>query len=263
VVAAPFADIEHSHLGDIELGAKLLLFDAIPSATSRLGHSGIRARAAAAGVVRLGTGQRESPDNFADIGTGDGQTDIEIRGYFDLANGPRLWTSMVARFGMQMADRFLMRVPGTTGEPFPALYRKIEVDRDLGDYFELEVAPRFAPNDAFSLSANYRLRSKQSDRYRGRTNVNVPDELLPTAVQTVDPGILETFSSQTEHRIGWALTYSALRGYANRRSPWPLEVSLVHTQVIAGKGSVLKEFATAVVLRLYRPLMRPDVMRAP
>jgi hypothetical protein len=257
IQAAPFTDIERSHLGDMELGAKMIVFGRNAGRVAGARGGGAGARLAIAGIVRLGTGRKDSPDDFADIGTGDGQSDIEARAFLDVLATQRWWASIVVRYGVQLADRVTVRLPAALGDPFPAAGRKVELNRDLGDYMELEVAPRFTPTESFSFSGNYRFRSKAADRYSG--TVVLPSD--GEGVAPADVAVLERFSAQREQRIGVAMTYSTLRGYAQRRAPWPLDVSLVHTQVLAGKGGLSKQFATGFAIRWYHQFAGRDAMR--
>src|SRR5437868_4499554 len=77
IVADPLTSTGHSHIGDIDLGAKFSVFDSFGgSSSARYSPKGLNFRTAVAGVLRLPTGQVESPNNFVDIGTGRGVTAI-------------------------------------------------------------------------------------------------------------------------------------------------------------------------------------------
>ena len=261
VIGRRLTDIERSHLGDIEVGAKLLLLDTFGAPVGRAPTRTSGARLAVGGLLRLGTGQRDSPEDFADIGTGDRQRDIELRGALDLVLARRWWGSAVARYGIQRADQLPLRVPflvpgpALSETPFPAAARQFEIDRDLGDYLELEFSPRFTPNANFAFSGHYRLRRKQADRYSAANCASV-DPTLCTAL-----AMLGEDTEHREQRAGFAVTYSTLSGYSRRRSPWPLEISLSHTQVLSGRG-VRKEFITAAGIRLYQQFFGRDALRA-
>lgn len=251
ILARELADVERSHLGDVELAAKYVLVDSYRHEVGQPLPDGGGMRFAVAGVFRLPTAQLDSPDDFADIGTGDGQADIEARAFLDVIASRRWWASAVLRYGVQQSDELTVRIPRTVDDPFPAFVRRVEVTRDLGDFLEIELAPRFAPNEALSLSANYRYRQKGADRYRGD---------LPVVPADINPAVLAEGTKQSEHRLGYALTYSTVRGYAQRQSRWPLEVALLHTRVIGGEG-VYRQSATAVAVRLYRRIAGPNLIR--
>ena len=256
VLARPPGDYEHSHVGDIELGAKFLLADTFgPIAISPLARAGA-VRLAVAGVYRLGTGQLDLPEDVTDVGTGDRQVDLELRAYGDLALGPRLWVSSVLRFGIQRPDRIVRRVPDTSTDLFVEAARAVEVDRDLGDVMELEVAPRYVPNDEFSIAGMYRYRNTGAATFDGTVNVTSFDG----TPLTLDASVLNTGSSN-EHVLGFSITYSTVRAYSRGSAKWPLEVSYLHTNVSRGEG-VPRLQMNGIGFRFYRPT-KGNVLRAP
>ena len=247
---APLGLVERSHIGDVEVGAKVLLFDSFGSpAASRASRVG-GFRFAVGGLVRLGTGQAERPDDIFDVGTGDGQTDIEANGTADLIVGKRFWASVSGRYGVQMSDEKPFRIPDVARNPFLAQYREQTVTRDLGDYIELEAAPRYVYNDYFSVSAQWVYRRKGEDKYTGTFTVT---DLDSNSV-TVDAGILGVGTDATEQRIGGGLSYSTLRAFDRGRASIPLDIQLLHTQSISGSGYAPKRFLTQVQLRYYTRL---------
>lgn len=247
-LARPLGDYEHSHVGDIEVGAKFLLIDTFgPVGVSPLPRAG-SLRLAVAGIYRLGTGQLDLPGDFTDVGTGDRQADLELRGFGDLALGPRFWISGVLRLGLQQSGTILRRIPASGADLFPEAAREVEVDRNPGDVMEFEVAPRYVPNDEFSIAGVYRYRSKGADSYRGTFNVTSADG----TPLTLDASILNSGTSQKEQALGFSVTYSTVRGYARGTSKWPLEVWYLHSAVLSGT-SVPKIQMNGVGLRIYRP----------
>lgn len=247
IAAHPLGDYEHSHVGDIEVGAKFLLLDTFgPTTTAELPRAGAL-RIAAAGIYRLGTGQLDLPYDFTDVGTGDRQPDIELRGYADLALGPRLWASAVVRFALQQPDRLRRRITANVRAPFPERVRELEVERDLGDALEFEIAPRYVPNDEFALSGIYRFRSKGADTYSGTLEATSIDG-TPLSINASPLGIA---SEQKEHLVGFAVTYSTVRANARRSAKWPMEIWYMHTQVMSGRG-VPRMQMNGIGLRLYR-----------
>ena len=261
---APIGLVERSHIGDIELGAKLLLIDTFGGPAGAR-SAGRRAgfRLAVGGLARLGTGQVDRPDELVDVGTGDGQTDIEANGAADFVFGRRFWASVVGRYGRQLEDEKLMRIPDVPRNPFQAAYREQTVGRDLGDYFEIEATPRFVYNDYLAASLQWSYRKKGEDKYTGTFTVESPlDEQV-----TLDASILGVGTEQTEQRIGGGVSYSTLRAFDRRRSRLPLELQLFHYQTVSGSGYVPKRFSTQVQLRYYTRLfgapLRPPRTSAP
>lgn len=243
IAARPLGDFEHSHVGDIEVGAKVELLDTFGPAAASSGGL----RLSVAGIARLATGQRDLPDDFTDRGAGDQQADLEFRALADIGLGRRFWTSAVVRLGIQRADRLAQRITDAPGDPFPEIARRQEVERDLGDVLEFELAPRFVPNDEMSISGIYRHRRKGSDTYRGTFDVTSADG-TPLAL---DAATLGLGTEQVEQLAGFAITYSTVRGNARRQARWPLEISYIHTIVLGGEG-VPRAQANAIALRISR-----------
>lgn len=247
---APIGLVERSHIGDVELGAKLLVINSFGSAAAARASQKGGFRLAVGGLVRLGTGQAERPDDIFDVATGDGQTDIEANGTADFILGRRFWTSLTGRYGVQMSDEKPFRIPDVARNPFVAAYREQTVTRDLGDYIELEAAPRYVYNDYFSLSALWLYRRKGEDKYTGTFTVTDAD----SNSVTLDAAILGAGTDATEQRVGGGISYSTLRAFDRGRASLPLDVQLLHTQSISGSGYVPKRFTTQVQVRYYTRL---------
>ena len=248
---APVGLVERSHIGDVEIGAKLLIIDTF-GGTARARAAGRRTgfRFAVGGLARLGTGQVDRPNELVDVGTGDGQMDIEANGVADFVFGRRLWASVAARFGVQLEDEQLMRIPEIARNPFAAAYREQMVQRDLGDYIELEASPRYVYNDYLSASLHWSYRRKGEDTYSGTFTVELPDE----DPITLDASILGTDTEQTDQRVGGGATFSTLRAFDRGRANLPIELQFTHWQTMSGSGYVPKRFTTSVQLRYYTRL---------
>jgi hypothetical protein len=245
---APLGLVERSHIGDIELGAKVLLFDTFGSAARARAHrQGFGFRFAAGALARLGTAQLERPDDIFDIGTGDAQTDLEGNGALDLVFGRRFWASVVGRYGAQLVDQRPYRIPDVARNPFVMKYREQIVSRDLGDYIEIEASPRWVYNDYLSLSANWLYRRKGEDKYTGTFTTEDPTG-QPI---TLDASILGADTEQKEQRVGGGANFSTLRAYDRGRSRIPLEVQFSHWQSISGSGYAPKQFTTQIQVRYY------------
>ena len=248
---APLGLVERSHIGDIELGAKVLLLDTFGSGPAARAHrKGFGMRVAAGALARLGTAQLERPDDIFDIGTGDAQTDFEGNGAVDFVFGRRFWASVVGRYGAQLVDQRTYRIPDVARNPFIMKYREQVVSRDLGDYIELEASPRWVYNDYLSLSANYLYRRKGEDKYTGVFTTEDPSgEPI-----TLDASILGVGTEQREQRIGGGASFSTLRAYDQGRSRIPIEVQFSHWQSISGSGYSPKQFTTQIQMRYYTRL---------
>ena len=251
IAALPFSTVEIKKIGDVELGAKLLLLDSFGGAVpQRIDPAGVKYRLSLGGVYRMGTGQLESADDLNDIGTGDAQNDIEGSLFADLLFGSRVWVSAVARYGVQQADVQPRRIPSAPGEPFPSLYRRHTVTRDLGDYIAAEVTPRYAVTDALLVSASYRYYSKPEDAHSG----TFQGQDLEGNDVTIDASLLDAGTARTEQRLLGALTYSTMAAYYRGGASIPLEVSYTLGRTTAGSGNVPQSITHAIALRVYARL---------
>lgn len=246
----PLVTAERVALGDMEVGARIVLLDAITGRTPRA--AGLRV--AIGGLVRLGTGTTPTTQNVISIGTGDGQTDIEGHAIVDAALGRRFATTFAARYTRQLEDERTMRIPEVAGQPFILAERESLVRRDLGDMLQLEVTPRFALNDFFAVGGYFSYRRKGADTHTFAVGLATPDEPLEAAL---DPSVLDEGTEIREQRAGFGVAYSNLSAFNRGRARFPFEVSFLHVQTTGASGGmvpVLRE--DRLQLRLYFPVWR-------
>ncbi|HEX6965154.1 MAG TPA: hypothetical protein VF166_05075 [Gemmatimonadaceae bacterium] len=250
IAADSIQTVSRLGLGDIELSAKVQWLNTVGQADRFHVRRGVNVRSAVTGVVRLGTGSPSSPSNFLDIGTGDGQTDVEVRSQNDIVLGRRFWASVVGSYGIQLADQRIMRIADPE-QPIAGAYRTFNVQRDLGDYYSIAFTPRLVIDDYFSLGAQYLYWHKAQDRYSGTfTTTNFVGDTV-----TLDASILDRETAQHEQRISVGLLYSTLAAYAAGKTWLPLEVSFEHTNAIAGSGGRTPKISdTTLRIRLYARL---------
>ena len=253
VLADPIRTVSRSHVGDIDVGGKFLLLDTFGNTTAaRMSPEGLNFRASIGGVVRLPTGQAESPDNFIDIGGGQGQTDLEGRVFADVLLGSRFWQSFVVRYNNQLSDDQYMRITDLPDRNFAPLYRRQKVKRDLGNIFEFETSPRVVVNDFFAISGHYVYRTKSRDHYTG--TFSIPAAVTGFADITLDASTLDQETEQKEHRLGGGISLSNLFLFEQKKARIPFEVTYLHWQTVNGSGNVPKAFTDQIQLRLYARL---------
>lgn len=173
----------------------------------------IRFRTTIGGKVRLPSGSPnsipyEDPSDFIGIPIGDGQMDVEIALYQDIAFGRRLLLSTTALYGLQLADELTLRIR-PPDRPFAFEGTQALVRRDLGDYIGLRLAPRFQLSGGMWVGLEYGLWHKQVDRY----------EFGPTLPGVEDATPLEIESEQHRARLG--LTFLFEPGLGARRPETP------------------------------------------
>ena len=255
IVADPLTSTGHSHVGDIDMGAKFSIFDSFGGSTSdaRYSPKGVNLRAAVAGLLRLPTGQVESANNFVDVGTGRGATTLEGRGYVDVLLGSRFWQSFVVRFNKPFSDTQEMRIIDLPNEELAPEYRRQTVDRTLGSAFEFETTPRIVLNDFFAISGQYVYRHKAQDHYKG--TFTIPQAITGYADITLDASTLDLETEQSEHRLGGGISFSNVYAWEQGKVKVPFEVTYLHWQTVRGSGGNQPKFFTdQIALRLYAPL---------
>lgn len=254
VAASQLATIERFSFGDIEVGGKFLLFDSFEGNTrQRMAPTGFNYRLALGGVIRLPTGQADRPNNFVDIGTGNGQTDLEGRIFSDILFGKHFWQSFVMRYNAQLSDKQFVRIIDLPNRQLAPFYRERKVDRNLGNIFEFETTPRWVFNNYMSLSAQYVYRHKGIDKYEG--TFDVPAAVTGYSDITLNAATLNQETELTEHRLGGGFAFSNLQAFEQGKAKIPFEVTYLHFQTVKGKGgNVPKLFSDQIQLRLYARL---------
>ncbi len=237
ILAAPLRTFTRQGLGDVEIAMKFRAFDSfgVGNDTARFNPRGVNFRQSFTGLFRLGTGTIESPDNFVDLSTGNGQNDVEVRSLSDLIIGRRFFTTFAARYVVQLADQQVLRINDQPDLELAALYRRRLVERDLGDQIEFEITPRFMFNDFFSVGAQYFFRSKAEDKYSGTFAVPQSESGLPSAI-TLDASTLNQESSATEQRFGLGVSFSTTAAFARGKAKFPVEVQYFNSRSILGSG---------------------------
>ncbi|MCY3699719.1 MAG: hypothetical protein OXH46_08795 [Gemmatimonadetes bacterium] len=197
-------------LGEVEVSLRVNLFDGItrrrpipgpaadPDAGSDSGadpERGIRLRTSVGALARLPIRNRNlaifgDPSNSTDIPIGDGQTDIELALYQDIAFGSLFMIRASARYGMQRPDEAVIRFTPPdrpyNQEDLVALMR-----RDLGDYLAVVVRPSLRFNAALSVGLEY-------DYFR----LPAPTYQFVGMIEGLDPNTVAAEGAQTRHRLG-------------------------------------------------------------
>jgi hypothetical protein len=232
------------NVGDIELGAKLLVFERGAWAFAP-GGSGpwLRTRLAVLGVVRLGTGSptlERMPHRYLEYGTGDGQTDLEGGALLDVGLGRRVTVMAAARYTAQLGQVQAGRVPDENGviSPFTPLR---DGTRKLGDIFVGEITPRVLLGRYFGVDAHYAIVMRADDEYAATAGGDAP----------VRRG------GFTEQRVGAGISYSTLRGARTALPRVPVEVSIAHVETLAGSSALVPRASRdQIEVRLYYRLRR-------
>lgn len=171
----PFENWNQTGLGDIELGVKYRLVNALDWAV-----------ATKAGV-RLPTGLVDDPDHLTDFGFGDGQTDLGATLLVDYTGVPNILFNLMTKYTAQLPDHQILRVPDE-GDIFT---NKIEnIKRNLGDRFDAALYGEYTLFKNFNFNASYNYFTKKGDTYKSALGYNDYGLMLNTYQmgQTIDLG---------------------------------------------------------------------------
>jgi len=227
IEGAPLENVEGLwELGDVEVHATARLLEG-EVRDSGAEHASLSYVLAGTALVRLGTGMLDDVDVFLDMGTGDGQMDIEGRVFGALRVGQRLGLRGQVRYGIQQSKSLILRV-APHEIVMPASDTKRALRWTPGTYLSVSVSPRWHLTDVLSLSGDYRFFSKGEDSY----------EIIREdgASGLADPADLEHESSVTLQEVGVGITYSTMGAWREGRAGSPLEFNGRVIRAVAGGG---------------------------
>lgn len=163
----------------------------------------------------------DDPADFVDLAISDGQPDVELALYQDLAIKRFLFVSGVARFGLQLADELTARV-SAPDQPYAFSSVETTLRRDLGDYLWIRLSPQYRFTKWMSFAVDYTFWTKGSDSYQ-----------VVDGEAGIDPSPLELETSQTRHRLGFGILFR-LDPDPGLRPPWLF--GFAFRPAIAGSG---------------------------
>lgn len=254
IVGDSLRGLVRSGSGDIELAATLQWLDTFRGdEQARLSPRGLQLRSAVTAGYRFGTGSGDFPFTWFDVPTGSGVNALLFRSATDVVFGRRFWASAIVRVAQPLADQPFVRVPTTPDEAFVSVFREVPIDRTMGRELQLELNPRVALSDFFSVWGHYQLRSKAADRNRGTFELPADGD---QPAMTIDASILDVESEAREQRAGIGVSYSTLAAYTRGKSSLPMEVSWLYRRSLAGSGGqVLRASSQQVMVRTYFRLL--------
>ncbi len=227
----PLGDWESRwELGDVEVsGAMRLLagvrgdtLDPVPSLRYLLG-AGL--------LVRLGTGSVDSPSNVLDLGSGNGQTDVEGRLFGEVEVRGRFGVWGDLRYGIQRPVRLDRRI-APPGAPLAPRRWLVTVRWTPGSYLQAVVAPWLRLGEGLTVAGTYRLRTKGTDRYEHV--ITDPQVLDVLNLPPLD--VLEEETRETLHEVGISATFSTLPAHARGEARLPFRLRFAYLTAVAGSG---------------------------
>lgn len=240
-------------LGDIELRVNTKLYDSGGDADERGIEAGLGT------LVRLPTGVQADPASLVDVGTGDDQMDIEVRGWLNarLGGGSGIWAGY--RHGVQLGGTTIRRAfdPSVT---FAPLSTQAALEWNPGDYRVVDLAPWYRVSGSLTLLAGYRHRGKGPDSFALATAVGEDEEPPPDAPEgpPPDPEVLVANSERSSGRLLLGIVYNrATTNPEDGSLGRPLEIRFTYRQVVAGSGGdVPKSRSLEAGFRFYADLWR-------
>jgi hypothetical protein len=226
-------------LGDVEVHAYIRLWATGQDSQPDRPEPALRLQIGAGALFRLGTGRTDSPRNFIDTGSGDGQNDLELSVFGTLSVGKRLRIDGDLRYGVQRPTKVLRRVTAPD-RIFAPLSAERKVRWNPGDYMQLRVSPRVNLSEEIALAFDVRYFLKKKDRYKSTDAAAGPD-----------PGLLEIETREKLLRVGGGVVFSTVRSGRGR----PMEARFLFQQAVSGSGgSTPKTWHVEIGLRFYRSL---------
>jgi hypothetical protein len=226
-------------LGDTELYANARLWGIGQERGPDASQPTIRAEIGAGVLIRLGAGRTDSPRNFIDTGSGNGQNDIEVSAFGTLNLGGRLGVVGDVLYGKQRPVRVFKRIAAPDRIFAPSSTEAI-VRWDPGDYAQFRLSPRVYLTEEVAITFDFRYLKKQSDRYSLDEGVTAPD-----------PTVLELETKATLLGIGGGVVYSTVLSGRGR----PIEARFLFHRAVSGSGGATpKTSRFEIGLRFYRGL---------
>ncbi|MBA3319115.1 MAG: hypothetical protein H0T50_13635 [Gemmatimonadales bacterium] len=223
--------------GDAEAGVAVTIADRWDRGGRRGGL-----RAAAEGLIRFPTGTRARTDRLLAVGTGDGQTDLELRGVVDLGAGA-VGVRLEGGYSRQLAGDVVERVAPFT-QPFPSRDLLASVRLDPGDVTSLAVRPFFRIARTFALIGSLERWS------RGRDAVEYSSEA--DAIPGVDPGVLAEATDASAALVSIGVTYSNPGALRQGGTGLPVDAGWAYERIVSASGGIVPDtHRIRARLRLY------------
>jgi hypothetical protein len=194
------------------------------------------------GLVRFPTGVREQADRPLDIGTGDGQTDIQIDLVTDLGAGA-FGARLAGSYVRQLSSNVLARV-APPSQPFVGPDRLALVRRNPGDIIAIDVRPFLRLARTLALQAGVQHWNREADEVAYAS----PSGALPG----VDAGVLAEETAANATLLSAGITYSNPGRLRRGGTGLPVDASWSYERVVrSGKGRVPNTHRIQGRLRMY------------
>lgn len=232
-------------VGDVEISARARLLDNL-TPTADTPTSGFGYRVLGSFTVRLPTGTPEDPDILLDLGTGDGQLDVEGGVSADLRFGTRIGIATGGWYVRQGATTLTKRVVSPETVMAPADTRA-SLRWSPGVMLGVDVAPYLRLSSTLTLHGEYRYLHRFRDAFE-----------LTLADPALDPVVLELESGMKLHEVGGGVRYDTVEPWLSDGVHRPMEVHLRFLHAVSGSGGhAPKRTRVEAGLRLFRRVWGP------
>jgi hypothetical protein len=223
--------------GEGEFGAAVTLLDGWDRGTKRGGF-----RTAVSGLVRFPTGASAGNDRLLDIGTGEGQSDVQLNVTADLGAGS-LGARLTGSYNHQLPATIVMFVI-PPDQPLIGPGSFTEVRRDPGDVITLGVQPFYRLARTFAFQAGLEHWSRSADQVSYAT----PADSVPG----VDPGVLGLDSKVNATTLSLGITYSNPGGLRRGGKGLPVDATWSYERILwEGGGRTPDSHLVRASLQLY------------
>ena len=219
-------------IGDVELSAVAALSNTFPDTAA-----GIHYRGVLGGVVRLGTGHPPRGGRPLDVGTGDGQTDLELRTAVDLSIGSRMLTTVAGTYTLPLGSVNYEHLPQAAGTFF---------------LFDVPLPGSLAPGAMASGRINSRFLITRAVSIGGLATIAWRSHDVATPS---DSGFTpyDVTTGATTWSLGGTFSYSNLATHSGvGDASFPVEITFSHLELVgATAGGLPRTRRDAIELRYY------------
>ena len=183
-------------------------------------------RLAVTGAMRFPTGREDDPDSLVDYPFGTGAWAALFRVHQDYVGTKNLLLSATLKYDLYLPDHKVMRIPDDVNRPLTS--NKEEVDRDIGDFFELEVSGTYEFYQGFSFFLLYKFGHKWRDDISGSMGYAY--------------NVAEAETNAKEHVYIVGFQYSTLPLYLEKKFPIPLTAFIGYRDRFAGENLLKSDY---------------------
>ena len=249
-LADSMRSFDRSGIGDAMATLKFVWLGG-ESEHDRIAEHGLHVRSALSASAVIGTGQPPKPFQPFGIGTGDGESGMQAGSFWDFLAGHSFWASVALRYEHHRQDTRSLRVgAGTPGDPFDASARPVHTTRQLGDAYSIDVTPRLALGEYFSIGARYQYEHEKAGAFSGTLDV------VDSAgnVTHLDAATLGPASAFTNQWVGLGFVYSSVAASERGHGTYPFEITLQYRRQVAITNGQPARGEWAAGLRFYQTL---------